>query len=1225
MAFQTHDSLHSLPKTRSGHRSLIMDSDDEPGMTTESDEEDNPSLQVERPARSTARSCPPSNGRLSSGRPECNSHAETRLPSGPQSSRSQDAETAPRTSISTTGRKAPGDYRKFEMIYVDNKSLKWAPGHPDEDDDDDHSAQSFVAADMATNYAAIRFSTGKKDNAYNCAEILKEMGAHRQEYLATVRHDGCGSMKTLKKAKDGPLHAVKTELIPPHDQSLNQAEKLCNTIWKAARATMIARSIPEEHFRWCLAYEVYVHNRLSFDRDGSILTPYERAKGTRPDISRMLPFYSKVYFYLSEAQRATQIKNGVPQAPYKRASEGHFIGFANADTQHNILVFDPQNPRTASEPLMRRDYHVKNPWAEDRGQVTAATADPYKGHYYSSVTVEDGQETIIIDGTSSDQPTAARRLFDHTTGEPAPTISPSGSAREESADPDSPEAKRHRRDNVSVEPINFDPDTPEGPDQVPHGHLRGARPPEAVQGDNPLFKDDLDPKSWPEAHVDLEDTYFWMQGDEKGPHGTPPGGSPEFRTHPQVAADPTAPSSTRGGTTYTSARVNAVHLSHLKSKSEGVSPSRVLLAVIEKGERAVGTGGISRDDYNRDIKYAMDRVCNENNPDMATLTRASRVLAVSAMHDMSWKKILASSDRDAALKALHAEMQSLESTILTRVYPSDQNWLDAQRLATTGRILIDKKRNGKWKGRAVKQGFKEDKVAADGEDYCYYSTVIRLDTVRASIFRPNRGTRSSAIKDVATAYLQSDGYDGFEKYICFKNPETGLWEYYSQSGPIYGECSAAKRWEDTITTWFVHQGFTRGDNERSVFYHKEKDLLIGIFVDDIYADGDESDIKWIFDLLDRRFKCKDAEWLTKEEPLDYLGMTVGRNEDYTYISMHRYIQNMLDAYGLKNEKMKDVPMAAPVSTDGDDAKPLNYSESKQFMSILGSIGWLNLTARPDVAYAHSRIGQHMANPTRGALRAVKRVCAYLQKTSEYALVSPLHYEHLDFIPEGVEEQYGWAFFSDSDHAGNAEVQNKRRSQNGIVATLNGAPVSWTSKASSVAFASADIGEAHADISSAAAEIYCAGNASMDIMGLSYTVEESGIPFPKPFVLQIDNSACESFAKADARRSKLKHIDCRQEWIKTLRNKNIMVPKHVDTKKNIADLFTKILDRKTFESLVNMVMKPVHIEGLQLDLHKIGNVAERVDTKPEAQVATHTVPAKDFHVHTARFLKSNKQY
>jgi hypothetical protein len=26
-----------------------------------------------------------------------------------------------------------------------------------------------------------------------------------------------------------------------------------------------------------------------------------------------------------------------------------------------------------------------------------------------------------------------------------------------------------------VEPINFDPDTPEGPDQVPHGHLRGAK------------------------------------------------------------------------------------------------------------------------------------------------------------------------------------------------------------------------------------------------------------------------------------------------------------------------------------------------------------------------------------------------------------------------------------------------------------------------------------------------------------------------------------------------------------------------------------------------------------------------------------------------------------------------------------------------------------------------------------------------------------------------------
>jgi len=59
--------------------------------------------------------------------------------------------------------------------------------------------------------------------------------------------------------------------------------------------------------------------------------------------------------------------------------------------------------------------------------------------------------------------------------------------------------------------------------------------------------------------------------------------------------------------------------------------------------------------------------------------------------------------------------------------------------------------------------------------------------------------------------------------------------------------------------------------------------------------------------------------------------------------------------------------------------------------------------------------------------------------------------------------------------------------------LNGVPVYWSSKVSSVAFVSADIGEAHADTSSAATEVYCAGNATKDLLHLSYVADEIGFP------------------------------------------------------------------------------------------------------------------------------------
>ena len=136
---------------------------------------------------------------------------------------------------------------------------------------------------------------------------------------------------------------------------------------------------------------------------------------------------------------------------------------------------------------------------------------------------------------------------------------------------------------------------------------------------------------------------------------------------------------------------------------------------------------------------------------------------------------------------------------------------------------------------------------------------------------------------------------------------------------------------------------------------------------------------------------------------------------------------------------------------------------------------------------------------------------------------------------------------DSDHAGSAEVQN-RRSQNGLIIKLNGAFVMVESKASSVTFASPRIGEAHAVISSTGVEIYSVGNATMTIMGLSYFVEEMGTIFPFPFVLEMDNDAARIFCLGTAHKTKPKHIDCRQEWVRTLRNRDIMTPVHdiVDT-------------------------------------------------------------------------------
>jgi hypothetical protein len=505
--------------------------------------------------------------------------------------------------------------------------------------------------------------------------------------------------------------------------------------------------------------------------------------------------------------------------------------------------------------------------------------------------------------------------------------------------------------------------------------------------------------------------------------------------------------------------------------------------------------------------------------------------------------------------------------------PSDPVYAEAKELAVTGRYLLDIKRNGMYKARGVKHGFKEDKSTADGPGFVYYTHLTKLHTFRMAYFRPNRDTRRVALRDIRTAFLQSDEYPpDLVKYLRMWNPITQSEEVFSQKGPLYGENSAPARWENTCAPYYVAEGFIRGDNERAVFYQPELDLLNLVYVDDNYLDGEEDAVIAGSQLMEDIFDCKELEWLAPDQPLDYLGMELLMDSARMYISMKKYINLCLESLGWVDVKTARIPMTKAIDSS---TAAVDAGEANRYHRGLGCLSWLNMTARLDIAQAFSRLGQHQANPTESAMDTLKQVYRYLKGTAHYRLSGPIHTEdrRLDQLMHaaGADDHHNWEFYCDSDFAGNTEVENKRRSQNGYVALLNGAPVYWVSKVASVAFACSEINEAHADVSSSAAEVYCAGNATMDFLNLSYVAEEMNVAFPKPFILQMDNSAAQIFADDTAYKSKLKHIDCRQEWVKMLRDKQICKCIHVASADNLADLFTKILPINTFERLRDRLM------------------------------------------------------
>jgi hypothetical protein len=270
----------------------------------------------------------------------------------------------------------------------------------------------------------------------------------------------------------------------------------------------------------------------------------------------------------------------------------------------------------------------------------------------------------------------------------------------------------------------------------------------------------------------------------------------------------------------------------------------------------------------------------------------------------------------------------LEKNILERLDENHPEYQTALKEACSGRLIGTVKRSDEIKARGVKQGFKENISVTDGPNFNYYSHVAKMASVRTLLMRRSRrGSRRIAIKDVATAFLQSHKYPpgAPRKYIYFKHPITGETMYYRQHAPIYGENSAPMHRENTLFPFLTNGkkdgvqiqeeflNFERGENEPCVLYHKERDLVVLVYVDDILADGREEDIKWFFDKLGDRFDCKDDEWLTPETALDFLGMEISMDNDNIYMSMETYIEKMLNIMGMSDTSLKDTPMTHEIT------------------------------------------------------------------------------------------------------------------------------------------------------------------------------------------------------------------------------------------------------------------------------------------------------------------------
>ena len=203
-------------------------------------------------------------------------------------------------------------------------------------------------------------------------------------------------------------------------------------------------------------------------------------------------------------------------------------------------------------------------------------------------------------------------------------------------------------------------------------------------------------------------------------------------------------------------------------------------------------------------------------------------------------------------------------------------------------------------------------------------------------------------------------------------------------------------------------------------------------------------------------------------------------------------------------------------------------KAKSYRSLIGSLMYIMIATRPDIAYAVSNLSRYVSNPGWLHWRAALHCLRYLKGTADIGIT----------YKRNLQEPLTLIAYADSDWAGNAD---NRRSQTGGVLFLGGGPISWLSQQ-----------QQSCALSSAEAELTALVSTIKEVIWVRRLLEELYIKQNISTTIFGDNNSSQVIAKTGQINKYTKHIFCKDEIdvFKTV------ILKYINTKLNIADIFTK---------------------------------------------------------------------
>ena len=268
----------------------------------------------------------------------------------------------------------------------------------------------------------------------------------------------------------------------------------------------------------------------------------------------------------------------------------------------------------------------------------------------------------------------------------------------------------------------------------------------------------------------------------------------------------------------------------------------------------------------------------------------------------------------------------------------------------------------------------------------------------------------------------------------------------------------------------------------------------------------------------------------------FLGLQITQLERGTFIAQTKYAKDLVTKFGLEKAKHARTPMSTTTKL-GKDMSGKSVDQIV-YRSMIGSLLYLT-ASRPDIAFSAGVCARFQTESKESHLFAVKRIIKYVSGTVDLGIW--FTYDSGAII----------SGYTDSDWASSCD---ERKSTSGGCFYVRNNLVVWHSKKQN-----------SISLSTTEAEYIAAGSCCSQLLWMKQMVKDYGIE-QDTMVLYCDNMSAINISKNPVQHSHTKHIDIRHHFICELVEDKTIALEHVETEKQLGDLFTKPLDLQRFEYL-----------------------------------------------------------